>query len=276
MFTKSIQSIVLGSSMVLFASTGAQAIVGYSQGFETDNSGWNVFGGTNDATRVASGTNGITSKSGSFHAEAAGPNNAMTDDGSAATDWGGYSTTFGPGYVTSLDVYLKFGTTNDTRFDWDSALNSAAGTFMRDFVFNGGYYNDTDVTGSGDRFVFSASNNATRSGAFPKNPGRDPFAITAEGWYTFQHKFYDNGGVVACDLSILDSSTTTLHTWTLSNPADLTALAGGNRYGWLVFNEFNQIGIDNASVGAVPEPSTLGLVGVGVVGLLARRRRRSA
>jgi hypothetical protein len=49
---------------------------------------------------------------------------------------------------------------------------------------------EADFTGSGARFVISASNNATRSGAFPKNPGRDPFTINKEGWYTFEHRFY--------------------------------------------------------------------------------------
>ena len=60
----------------------------------------------------------------------------------------------------------------------------------RDFVFNAGFYTDIDPTGTGPRFVISASNNAGRSGAFPKNPGRDPFTINVEGWYTFEHRFY--------------------------------------------------------------------------------------
>jgi hypothetical protein len=244
---------------LLGASSASASITLYSNGFETDTAGWNVFGGTNDATRVPSGTNGISSASGSYHATAAGPNNGVTDDGSAATNWGGYRSMFGGGYSTSLDIYLKFGTTNDTRFDWDSAINNSSGGFLRDFVFNGGYYSDSDSTGSGSRFVISASNNATRGSAYPKNPGRDPFTITSEGWYTFEHTFYDNGGFLAADLNIYDAGHVLLNTWTLTT-TDAIATVGGNRYGWVVFNENSSLAIDNAKLvdnSPVPEPMSL-------------------
>ena len=95
------------------------------------------------------------------------------------------------------------GYANDTRFDWSSAINDPNCNHRRDFVFNAGFYNDTDSTGAGPRFVISASNNAGRSGAFPKNPGRMPYTVTAEGWYTFEHRFRDNGfGVLAVDLTL--------------------------------------------------------------------------
>jgi hypothetical protein len=251
----------------------------YLNGFETDNSGWDVYGGTNDATRVPSGTNGITSASGGFHAVAA---SADAVNGSAATNWGGYSSNFGGGFTTSLDIYLKFGTVNDTRFDWDSAVSNSSGGFQRDFVFNGGYYNNTSATGSGDRFVFSASNNATRSGAYPENPGRDPFAITTEGWYTFEQQFYDNGGFLADKLTIYDSLHTPLHMWTL-NTTDPIATTGGNQYGYIVFNEFSSLAIDNASLtyalAAVPEPASLvawSLLGLTIGGGAWWKRKRSA
>ena len=92
---------------------------------------------------------------------------------------------------------------NDTRFDWTSAIGTPGCAHRRDFVFNAGFYTDTDTTGAGARFVISASNNAGRSGAFPKNPTRMPYTIDAEGWYTFEHRFRDNGfGVLAVDLTI--------------------------------------------------------------------------
>src|SRR6185436_7479829 len=102
------------------------------------------------------------------------------------------------GYTTSVDIYLDImapfmngtGYANDTRFDWSSAIGTPSCGHRRDFVFNAGFYNDTDATGTGPRFVISGSNNATRSGAFPKNPGRDLFPIYLEGWYTFEHRFY--------------------------------------------------------------------------------------
>ncbi|RIK54023.1 hypothetical protein DCC62_32030, partial [candidate division KSB1 bacterium] len=234
------------------------------QGFEVDNSSWDVFTGLH-ATRVASGTNGVISKTGSFHAEAAGSGVGGTQASSAATNWGGYSFVPGcaatacavggvfpaAGYLTSVDIYLNLSatSTNDTRFDFTSAINQPSGAHRRDFVFNGGFYNDTDGTGSGPRFVFSASNNAGRANSFPKNPGREPFAITATGWYTFQHKFYDNGsGVLVVELSIINSSGTTLKTWTLSDATDIIgSTVGGNRYGWFANNEFSFLAIDNAT-----------------------------
>ncbi len=147
----------------------------YSNGFETNITDWDAFGGSFNATRVASGTNGITSASGGFHAE----NSAS----GSASRWGGYN--FGAGnavptafqeYTTSVDIFLNVagGWSNDTRFDFSSAINNAGGTHLRDFIFNAGFYNSLDLTGPGagtDRFVISASNNSQPGSAFAKNPG---------------------------------------------------------------------------------------------------------
>ena len=208
----------------------------YFQSFETDTAGW--FG----ATRVMSGTHGVPSKTGAYHAE---------DGGGAFTRWGGYSQTFPVGgYTTSIDIYLDIAApymtgsltpyTNDTRFDWSSAIGAPSCDHRRDFVFNAGFYTDTDSTGTGPRFVISASNNATRSGAFPKNPGRDPFTINVEGWYTFEHRFYGvPGGQLFVDVTIKNAMGVPLHMWTLTDPTDIIGTTvGGNRYGWFVIDEF--------------------------------------
>ncbi len=206
----------------------------YFQGFEQDA----VWSGTSDPTRVPTGTDGITAKTGGFYAQAVTGN---------FTRWGGYNTVFPTGgFTTSMDIYLDvagaFG--NDTRFDYSSAANGQDGNHRRDYIFSGGFYNDTDATGTGPRFVFSASNNAP---GFPKNPARSPYSITSSGWYTFKHRFYDNGGVLAVDLSIADSAGTTLTTWTLSDPSDVIAtVVGGNRYGWIVNSGFATLPIDNS------------------------------
>jgi len=234
----------------LILAMGGLVYATYFQSFETDTAGW--FG----ATRVPSGTHLITSKTGAFHAE---------DGGGAFTRWGGYSDTFPPGgYTTSIDIYLDisspYGTlssltpySNDTRFDWSSAISTPTCSHRRDFVFNAGFYTDTDSTGSGPRFVISASNNATRSGAFPKNPGRDPFTIYAEGWYTFEHRFYAvppaAGGQLFVDLTIKNFAGVPLHTWTLTNPTDIIGTTvGGNRYGWFVIDEFPYLAFDNSAL----------------------------
>jgi hypothetical protein len=245
------------------ALAAAPATADFSQGFETDTSGWDVFGGVYNATRVASGTGGITSADGSWHATGS----------TAATNWGGYSSTFPTGgYITSLDIYLDMdaGWTNDTRFDWTSAISQPDGNHRRDFIFNGGFYNDESL---GNRFVFSASNNAP---GWPKNPGRDPFAVNTTDWYTFQHKFYDSGaGVLAVDLSILDSSSSVLHAWTLSDPTDIIGTTvGGNRYGWFVTNGFGTLAFDNAVAQVIPAPGAalLALLGLSAAGMKLRKR----
>ncbi|MCC6738777.1 MAG: hypothetical protein IT452_07000 [Planctomycetia bacterium] len=275
------------AAAALIASVAGDAFAGvlYSNGFETDITDWDAFGGGFNATRVASGTNGVTSADGSFHAESSASG--------SASRWGGYN--YGAGnavptvfqeYVTSIDIYLDVDTAwaNNTRFDFSSAINNAAGTHRRDFIFNGGFYNDSDGSpGSGsNRFVISASNNSQPGSAYAKNPARDPIAIDTTGWYTFEHHFYDDGGVLAVDLSIYTSSNLLVNTWTLSDPTDLIAGIGGNRYGWFSYNQFSTLAFDNASlttITAVPLPSSA-LMGLGLLGGLAvigvRRRRRAA
>ena len=133
-----IAGIILAAVTVTFAA--------YFQSFETDTSGWF------DATRVSTGTHGVPSKSGAFHAENLNPK------GQPFTRWGGYSQTFPPGgYTTSVDIYLDIAPpymsgavmpyANDTRFDWTSAISTPACGHRRDFVFNAGFYTDVDATG---------------------------------------------------------------------------------------------------------------------------------
>jgi hypothetical protein len=235
--------IALGAAGSATAATPAP----YFNGFETDTNGWT------GANRVASGSNGVTSASGAYHAEAVG---------GPFTNWGGYTNEFpASGYTTEVDIYLDpaSGAVNDTRFDWTSAISTPAGTHRRDFVFNGGYYDDATGPGAGEpRFVFSASTNSGRGSSFPKNPARDPIAITEAGWYTFQHHFYDDGtGVLAVDLTILDAGGAVVHTWTLSDPSDVIGVTvGGNRYGWFATNEFSFLAFDNSRLSVAVGPPT--------------------
>lgn len=259
---------------VLLASMASAAPV-YFNGFETDIAGWET------PTRVISGTGGITSSTGGFHATTA----AGAGD---FTRWGGYNygagnavpTTFKE-YWTSVDIYLNVGGgwANNTRFDFSSAINNAAGTHLSDFIFNLGFFNDATGPGAGsDRFVVSASNNSQPGSAYPKNPGKDPVAINASGWYTFEHHFYDNGGNLTVDMSILDATDILINDWALSVPAPAIAGIGGNRYGWFDFNEFSTLAFDNtelrtADAAVVPEPATLALLGLGLAALGFSRRK---
>ena len=228
------------------------ASLSYFQGFETDTAGWNA-----NTTRVASGTAGIVSASGSWHAQAGSPNTSFTNWGGSGGNAGCFATACAAasfpknGYVTSVDIWLDASSTtfaNDTRFDFSSAISNPAGSHRRDFVFNAGFYNDSDTTGTGPRFVISASTNSGRSNSFPKNPDRAPFAITEDGWYTFEHTFRDNAGILEVDLKIKDEAGTTLTSWTISDPSDtINGNVGGNRYGWFALQEFPVLAFDNAS-----------------------------
>lgn len=227
------------AAFMMMAISGI-AFAAFFQSFETDTAGWT------GATRVTTGTHGVPSKTGIAHAEDQNLNDLTF------TFWGGDSKTFPPGgYTTSVDIYLDISPpymngsimpyTNDTRFDWSSAIGTPQCNHRRDFVFNAGFYTDTDATGIGPRFVISASTNAGRANSDPKNPGRMPYTITVEGWYTFEHRFRDNGaGILAVDLTIKNAAGVPLMTWTLSDPSDVIGTTvGGNQYGWFVQNEFS-------------------------------------
>ena len=250
------QTAAASTALILGMAIVAPAMASdFFNGFETDASGWNVFGGAFDANRVPSGTNGIASATGSFHAEGI----------TAAGNWGGYNdvdgcsaigcaagATFPPnGYDTSLAIYLDVagGFANDTRFDFTSAVSQPDGNHLRDFAFNCGFYDDNDGPGAGtNRFICSASTNTGRANAFPKNPGRDPTAIaTTTGWYTFRHEFRDDGvGILTVDLSVLGPGDTLIKTWTLSDPTDtINGTVAGNRYGWFAANEFPFLAFDD-------------------------------
>jgi hypothetical protein len=256
-------ALVLGSVVTSAAYAGD-----YFNGFEVDTDNWF------DVTRVPSGTDGITSASGDYH--------AITDpDPDPFTRWGGYNddpacagggTCPGAfpayGYDTSIDVYLNVdgGYANDTRFDFDSAIYKPDGTHRRDFIFNCGFYNDETDSGSNgtpgagvNRFICSASNNSQPGSAYAKNPGRMPTVVaTTSGWYTFLHQFRDDGtGVLTVDLSVLDAAGATIQTWTLSDPTDVIGTTiGGNGYGWMDYNQLGRLALDNAQrTSIVPDPS---------------------
>jgi len=234
---------LIAACIVLFTSVATLGT--FFQSFETGTSGWF------NTTQVASGTHVIVSDTLPFHAENAG---------GAFTRWGAYSETFPVGgYTTSVDIYLDisapYGSAlavtpfpNDTRFDWTSAISTPSCGHRRDFVFNAGFYTDTDSTGSGPRFVISASNNVGRGSSFPKNAGRMPYTIATEGWYTFEHRFRDNGfGILAVDLTIRNDVGLPLMTWTLSDPSDMIGTTvGGNRYGWFPTDEFPYLAFDTS------------------------------
>ncbi len=181
-------------------------------------------------------------------------------------------------YITSVDIFLNVegDFANNTRFDFSSTINRSNGSYLQDFIFNAGFYNDTDDSpGSGtDRFVFSASTSSQPVATFAKNPANSPIAIGTTGWYTFEHRFYDNDGSLAVDMSIYNSSAVLVNDWTL-NTTDSIASVGGNRYGWFNYNQLPVLAFDNASLTVVPEPTTALLLLLGSGAMLLLRRRRT-
>ena len=233
--------------MPLAFSGVVNAATNYFNGFEIDTSGWFANGAAN-ITRVPTGTDGISSSDGVFHAEVeVGP-----DFNGEFTRFGSYENTFpANGYETLIDVYLNMSdnptTGTDKRFDYSSAINQPDGSHRRDFIFSVG-----TNTAVADQFVMSASNNAP---GWPGNPGRDPFTINETGWYTFRHAFQNDGGVLKVTMDVLDSDGTVLHSWTLSDASDVIgSTVGGHRYGWFVTSDFETLAIDNSELITVLDP----------------------
>jgi hypothetical protein len=261
---------VLVMAVLAVAWAAADAPPGpYFNGFEQNTAGWFNNGGT--ITRKPSFysngggyADGIASASGSYHARLGidpSPDTCASGGGpqpvynAPYTNWGGYSSIFPPGgYQTRVDVYLDVSwaqTHPDRRFDWSSAINNTTGQHRRDFVFNAG----TEPNG----FVISGSNNGTRCGAFPANPGRMPVHVIDSGWYTFEHSFAGvSGGPLTVTMRLINKTTAaTVGIWILTDPSDIIGgTVGGNRYGWFVQNEFDGLAIDNSfRTGIVSTPN---------------------
>lgn len=259
-------------AIAALTAAAAHAAPPHFEGFEnpaytTGGDNWNNnSGGT--LQRVASGTNGITSATGTGHAIitdlAVGQDvfgNPSLGAGGPFTRFDGYSSDFDGGFTASLDVYLDTAWSEGQGFDYAVAANNNAGSHMRDFIWHVGVDNG--------QLLVSASNNTD----FNINPGKlagDNHTVTTTGWYTLEQVFYDNAGTLAVDFNLIDNANNTVFSTTI-NTTDDTANTGGNRYGWLTYNNIDGLAIDNTSL--VPSPSTF--AALSVAGLAAARRRRA-
>jgi hypothetical protein len=145
----------------------------------------------------------------------------------AFSRFGEYRSTFPGEYVAELDVYLDPSWTLGQGIEYTVASSNSSGGHLRDFVFHIAS-TATGLRVIGDNNVYGAGGNA-----FVATSGTQ---ITDAGWYTMQHTFRDAGGVLAVDLTLLDSDGQVVYTTTRSNPADVMSLVGGNRYGWFATN----------------------------------------
>lgn len=191
------------------------------------------------ATRV---DNGLMAASGCWYAEAPVTNyGTVGTEGYAFTRYSGYATVFPTGgYTASADFYLDT-TEGAGQFSWSHAVNGTDGNHTRDFIFH------ADSDGAGTWTVGVNNNASTSAPDYHSTYSVTPAVITESGWYTFQHAFYEDGGVLWADLAVLDDDGAEVASWTLGgNAADeIPTIVGGNRYGWLVKNDFAGLAIDN-------------------------------
>ena len=177
---------VASAAMLLLSSGVAQATVFFEQGFETDTAGYfdantpapnDWFG---SVTRVASGTSGITSFAGSFHAIVEQSGNPGNETG-PFTRFDGYSSVFpAGGYSTSTAIFLDTGMELGEGFDYSVASSGSDGNHQRDFIFHVTKDSDTGsllVGGSGN-LMFTE----TRSSAADTIPGE--VGGHRYGWFT--------------------------------------------------------------------------------------------
>lgn len=210
------------------------------QGFETDVSGWLT------PTRVASGTNGITSAAGGYHAEISNVGDFTRFDG--------YSSVWPGNWIAEVDVYLDPTWAVGAGFDYSVASSRSNGDHLRDFIFHVGVVAD-------GRLLVNGSNNSDFTVNDYKlfNDGdKTPYIVTTAGWYTLQHVFYDNNGALSVDLNLINDQGTVVWTTTRTNAGDTIGsggVVGGNRYGWFTFNSVPVLAADNSRRGViVPVP----------------------
>jgi hypothetical protein len=150
--------IVLAASVCMVLAFGMSVVEAapvFSQGFETDTDGWldsSDFAGYGDIVRVGSGTGGIASFEGSFHAVVtqSGP---LGDESAPFTRFDGYRDTW-PGTMTaSAAIYLDTSWSAGEGFDYSVAANGSDNNHRRDFIFH-----VTSDTSSGSLLVGGSNN----------------------------------------------------------------------------------------------------------------------
>jgi len=158
-------------------------------------------------------------------------------DGTSApfSRFDGYRDLWPGTWVAEIDVYLDPAWPSGQGFDYSVAASGSDGAHQRDYIFHIGVVeNYGPITGKA--LLVNGSNNAD----FSTNPyklvndnGGNYYTVSSAGWYTLQHVFYDAGGYLAVDLSLLDSNGVTLWTATRENTGDtIPGEVGGNRYAW--------------------------------------------
>lgn len=262
-----ISAVVLALALTGTAAAGPT----FLQDFETDTSGWLEFGGTISQVASGGGSLSVTSAGGSTgHAEVVfGPS---AGNGSF-TRFGGYSSVW-PGFIRqSLDVYIdpNAGSIGDGWY-LDNAVNGNDGAWEE--AGGVGVLKATD----GNWWLTADADGASYQGPPEGGVGLE---IDSAGWYTIVSEWVANvdGLTVDRNTYVYDDMGSELYSNLNLQQVDLADI-GGHRYGWIAFSGQGNpltLAIDNSSLetGAVPEPASLVLLGLGAVGIAGFRRRRS-
>ena len=128
-------------------------------------------------------------------------------------------------------------------FDYTVASWGSDDSHQRDFIFH-----LTKDTSTGALLVGGSNNTNFTPREDLENI--NSYEVTEAGWYTLQHRFYDDNEALSVDLNLFDSSGSNLFTETRTNAADLIpAEVGGNGYSWFTFISVEGgIEVDNHSL----------------------------
>lgn len=208
----------------------------YEQDFTVDADGWF------DSDDAWAGT--VTHNPGADTATMEG------DDVSAPfSRFDGYRSEWPGAWVAELDVYLDPAWPAGTGFDYSVAAQGTDGDHHRDFIFH--------VAVDEDGLWVGASNN---SGREPRSRTTPHSAIAEPGWYTLQHVFAEEDGVLAVTLDVVHGDGTTVFSTVRSTAADtIPDVVGGNRYAWFTYVSVpGGVEVDNHALTLrLPEPASM-------------------
>lgn len=238
--------LIVGLLTPLVGATSVSAAHTYDNGFENadDTDSWFPYRSGDSITRVASGTNGVPSSDGSYHASLDGSVYTWWGESGGETVWPDY------GYKTEIDVYLNMsladGASSQT-FQWNSSVNDPNGDFLEEAFFQ--LRTDPDTANQWNIRMARVYNGFVRT---------DWFDVTQSGWYTLRHTFYQgDGGLLEIKLEVLNESGTVLGSVVWDGFVDYSVAngdVGGPRYGWFYPQSFTDLPVDSARMEPLPAP----------------------